>query len=181
MEMHVSLIVAMDQERGIGKDGRVPWHLSADLRRFKALTMGHHLIVGRKTWVSIGRPLPGRKLVIVTRSRSYQSQDCPECAVVHSLEAALELARQAGEVEAFIGGGGEIYAQALPLADRIYLTQVHTRAGCDVFFPELNLEGWMEVTRKEQRGNGENEHAFTYQELSRVKRSNLNNSAGCLA
>jgi dihydrofolate reductase len=168
MEMHVSLIVAMDEERGIGKDGRVPWHLSADLRRFKALTMGHHLIVGRKTWVSIGRPLPGRKLVIVTRSRSYQSQDCPECAVVHSLEAALELARQAGEVEAFIGGGGEIYAQALPLADRIYLTQVHTRAGCDVFFPELDLAGWVEIERQEQGADIINGYGSTYQVLSKV-------------
>jgi dihydrofolate reductase len=165
--MLISLIVAMDEERGIGKDDRVPWHLSADLRRFKALTMGHHLIVGRKTWESIGRPLPGRKMVIITRSRSYQPQQCPECAVVHSLEAALELARQAGEDEAFIGGGGEIYAQALPLADRIYLTTVCTRAGCDVFFPPLDPEDWVEVEREKQAADEKNEFGSTYQEIAR--------------
>src|SRR5512139_3630480 len=110
--MNISLIVAMDEERGIGKGGKVPWHLKADLQRFKALTMGHHLIVGRKTWESIGRPLAGRVMVIITRSPVYRPENCPDCVVVDSLDAALEVARQAGEQEAFIGGGGEIFAQA---------------------------------------------------------------------
>jgi dihydrofolate reductase len=165
--MLVSLIVAMDEEQGIGKDGRVPWRLSADLRRFKALTMGHHLIVGRKTWESIGRPLPGRVMVIVTRNREYHPQNCPECIVATSLQAALELARQAGEDEVFIGGGGEIYAQALPLADRIYLTTVHTRAGCDVFFPAFDPGGWVEVERLDQGVDKDNQFAFVYQHLKR--------------
>ena len=166
--MLISLIVATDEEWGIGKDGRVPWHLSADLRRFKALTMGHHLILGRKTWESIGRPLAGRVIVIVTRSRRYQPENCPVCAVVHSLEAALELARQAGDEEAFIGGGGEIYAQALRLADRIYLTRVHTTAGCDVFFPPFDLEAWVEVEREELDADERNEHGFIYQVLEKT-------------
>jgi dihydrofolate reductase len=166
--MLVSLIVAMDEERGIGKGGKVPWCLSADLQRFKALTMGHHLIVGRKTWESIGRSLPGRRLVIVTRDPHYRPQNCPDCVVVHSLEAALDVARRAGETEAFIGGGGEIYAQALPLADRIYLTTVHTRAGCDVFFPEFEPQGWAEIERSEHRGDSKNEYGFSYQVLEKL-------------
>lgn len=165
--MLVSLIVAMDEARGIGKDGRVPWRLSADLRRFKAVTMGHHLIVGRKTWESIGRPLPGRKMVVITRNPDYQPENCPDCVVVNSLQAALDFARQAGEEEAFIAGGGEIYAQALPLADRIYLTTVHTRAGCDVFFPPFDPAGWVEVERLEQGAEGDNQYAFTLQGLVR--------------
>lgn len=161
--MLISLIVAMDEERGIGKGGRVPWHLSDDLRRFKALTMGHHLIVGRKTWEAIGRPLPGRRLVIVTRDPDYRPQSCPDCVVVNSLQAALDAARRAGDSEAFIGGGGEIYAQALPLAHRIHLTTVHTRAGCDVFFPQFDPQEWVEIERCEHMADAKNEHGFSYQ------------------
>lgn len=157
----------MDEERGIGKGGRVPWRLRADLQRFKALTMGHHLIVGRKTWESIGRPLPGRKIIIVSRGRAYQPAGCAECAVAHTLEAALQLARQAGESEAFIGGGGEIYAQALPMVDCIYLTTVHTRAGCDVFFPPFDPLAWQEAAREDQGADPENQYAFTFQRLVR--------------
>jgi len=163
----ISLIVAMDEERGIGRDGKIPWHLRADLQRFKALTMGHHLIVGRKTWESIGRPLPGRKMIIITRNTSYQPKDCPECIVVNSLQAALDVARGAGEQETFIGGGGEIFDQALPLADRIYLTTVHTRAGCDVFFPPFNATAWVGIERSEQGTDEMNEYGSTYQVLQR--------------
>jgi dihydrofolate reductase len=166
--MLISLIVAMDEERGIGRDGNVPWHLRADLQRFKSLTMGHHLIVGRKTWESIGRPLPGRVIVIITHNPAYCPENCPDCVVVNSLEAALEAARMAGEQESFIGGGGEIFAQALPLADRIYLTTVHTRAGCDVFFPELAQAEWNEVERKEHNADVENEHPLMFQYLQKA-------------
>jgi dihydrofolate reductase len=153
----------MDEEQGIGKGGRVPWRLSDDLRRFKALTMGHHLIVGRKTWESIGRPLPGRRLVIVTRNPGYRPLNCPDCVVANSLQTALDVARRAGETEAFIGGGGEIYAQALHLADRLYLTTVHTRAGCDVFFPEFDLQGWVEIEHCEYPADSKNEYGFLCQ------------------
>ena len=163
--MLISLIVAMDEERGIGKGGKVPWHLKADLQRFKALTMGHHLIVGRKTWESIGRLLPGRRMVIISRNPAYRPEDCPECIVVGSLASALEVAGQAGEQEAFIGGGGEIFAQALPLANRIYLTTVHTRAGCDVFFPLFDTNEWEEIERGDQGVDELNEYRFTYQLL----------------
>jgi dihydrofolate reductase len=135
----VSLIVAMDEQGGIGLQGRVPWHLATDLKHFKALTMGHHLVVGRKTFVSIGRPLPGRHMIVVTRNPDFQAESC---LVAHSLEAALDLARGRGESEAFIGGGAEIYAQALPLADQIYLTQVHTVVQADTFFPDFDRSAW---------------------------------------
>ncbi len=136
--MIVSIIVAMDEVGGIGKNGGLPWHLSADLKNFKALTMGHHLIDGRKTYELIGRALPGRTNLIVTHDRNFSA---PGCLVAYTLNDALALAEKNGETEAFIGGGGEIFAQALPLAQRIYLTRVHTRAECDVFFPPVDLAG----------------------------------------
>src|SRR5262245_49494679 len=108
--MRVSLIVAMARNRVIGRDGRLPWRLPTEQQRFKALTMGHHIIMGRKTWESIGRPLSGRVSVVVTRNNAYTA---PGATVVHSLDEALMLARS--DPEAFVIGGGELYAQALPL------------------------------------------------------------------
>ncbi len=107
----------MDEIGGIGKDNGLPWHLSSDLKRFKQLTMGHHLIMGRKTYETIGKPLPGRITIVITRNLQYQAEGC---LVAPSLEKALDLARGNGETETFIAGGGEIFAIALPLADRIY-------------------------------------------------------------
>ena len=144
--MIVSLIVAMDERGGIGLRNRVPWHLPTDLKRFKALTMGHHLIVGRKTYESIGRALPGRTMIIVTRSKDYRAE---ACWVVSSLPEALRLAEERGETEAFIGGGGSIYAQALPVADRIYLTRVHVVVEADVVFPVWEEDGWRVVRRED--------------------------------
>ncbi|MGH9465548.1 MAG: dihydrofolate reductase [Thermoanaerobaculia bacterium] len=130
--MRVSIIVAVADNGVIGAGGAVPWHLRADLRRFKALTMGHHLIVGRKTWESIGRVLPGRTLLVVSRGRPGLP---PGVALAPSLDAALETARAAGETEAFVAGGAELYALALPLADRLYLTRVHATPEGDTFLP----------------------------------------------
>ncbi len=144
--MIVSLIVAMDERGGIGLNNQVPWHLPADLKRFKALTMGHHLIVGRKTYESIGRPLPGRTMIIITRSKKYRAEGC---FVVSSLDQALYLAKERGETEAFIGGGGSIYAQALRHADRIYLTRVHTDVEADVFFPTWDMAEWRIIHQEE--------------------------------
>jgi dihydrofolate reductase len=165
--MLISLIVAMDESRGIGKDGKIPWRLKADLRRFKELTMGHYLIMGRKTWESIGRQLPGRKLVILTHNPDYRLQNCAECLTARSLEQALDVARAAGEAEAFVAGGGQVFAQALPLAGRIYLTAVQTNADCDVFFPPIDLHEWVELERSEQPADAENEFASTFRLLQR--------------
>lgn len=140
--MIVSLIVAMDQNRGIGYQGQLPWHLTSDLRRFKSLTMGHHLIMGRKTYESIGKPLPGRVMIVVTRNPSFQADGC---TIVPTIEDGLQLACEKGEGEVFIIGGGQIFHQTLLMADRIYLTLVHTTTIADVFFPNINRAEWKEI------------------------------------
>jgi dihydrofolate reductase len=160
--MIVSLIVAMEQDRGIGRDNRVPWHLGDDLNLFRKNTMGHHLVMGRKTYESIGRPLPGRTMVVLSRQAGIA---VPGILNAASLEDALQIARQAQDDEVFIIGGGEVFAQALPLARRIYLTQVHASVACDTFFPEINLGRW--VVRREcfQPKDEKNDYPFTFQML----------------
>ncbi|HLF87682.1 MAG TPA: dihydrofolate reductase [Anaerolineales bacterium] len=162
--MHISLIVAMDRNRGIGKNNCIPWRLSADLKNFKTLTMGHHLIVGRKTAASIGRPLPGRTGVLITRTGGY---NLPGWDTVYSLEDALALARQREETEVFIGGGADIYALSLPLADRIYLTHVHATVEADTFFPKFDEMVWQVVESWDHPADERNEFSFTYQVLAR--------------
>lgn len=167
--MIVSIIVAMDEAGGIGKAGGLPWHLSADLKNFKSLTMGHHLILGRNTFASIGRVLPGRTIIIVTRNSDYPAGDCLK---THSLAAALALAEKRGEEEVFIGGGGEIFAQAVLLANRIYLTRVHTRSDCDVFFPEVDWREWREIERKDYPAGEKNKHPFSFYRLDKAALNN---------
>ena len=133
----LSLIVAMARNRVIGRDGKLPWHLPADLKRFRALTMGHHILMGRKTWESIGRPLPGRTSIVITRTAGYAAAGA---TVVHSLSEALESAR--GDSEVFVIGGAEVYRDALPLADRIYLTELQADFEGDVLFPPLAPGQW---------------------------------------
>jgi len=140
----------MARNRVIGRDGTLPWRLSADLQRFKALTMGHHIIMGRHTWESIGRPLPGRSSVVVTRNRAYVAAGA---AVVRSLAEALALAR--GDSEAFVIGGGELYRAALPLADRIYLTELNADYAGDAFFPPLAAGEWRAAQREHHPQAGE--------------------------
>ena len=140
--MIISLIVAMDENGGIGLKGGLPWHLSSDLKRFKSLTMGHHIVMGRKTYESIGKPLPGRQMIVITRNLEYYTE---ECQVVYSLEEGLAFARARGESEVFVIGGREIFSQALPYIMRIYLTQVHTVTDADTYFPDINLDDWWVV------------------------------------
>jgi dihydrofolate reductase len=141
--MIISIIVAMDELGGIGHHGRVPWRLSTDLKRFKSLTWGHHLIMGRKTYESIGKALPGRTMIVITHNPAYRAEGC---ILVSSFAQAVKIAEQAGESEVLVIGGGEIYRQALLLADQIYLTRVHVQVPADVFFPELDEKEWIEVT-----------------------------------
>jgi dihydrofolate reductase len=136
----VSLIVAMDRQRVIGSDGRLPWHLPADLQRFKSLTMGHHIIMGRKTWESIGRPLPGRVSVVVTRNRDYVPSGALRAA---SLPEALALA--SADSEPFVIGGGQLFREALPWTGRLYLTEVLADFPGDAWFPELPADEWKEM------------------------------------
>ncbi len=162
--MIISLIVAMDENQGIGIDNRLPWRLSSDLQRFKRLTMGHCLIMGRKTHQSIGKPLPGRLNIVVSRNPNYRSEGC---VVVNSLDQALQLARERGETEVFVIGGGEIFRQALPLADRIYLTQVHSRLRATAFFPKIDLTEWEEIESVDQGPGPDDQYPTTYRVLHR--------------
>ena len=170
--MIVSLIVAMDEEGGIGKKGELPWRLSADLKHFKKLTWGHHLVMGRKTFESIGRALPGRTSIIITRNTQFTARGC---LIAYSLDAALALADKHGDQEAFVVGGVQIFAQALPKANRLYLTRVHARRGCDVYFPPLKLEDWRLVEQIEHPADESNEYDFTFLFLEKIEDSKTEN------
>jgi dihydrofolate reductase len=127
----------------IGRDNRLPWRLPEDLKRFRALTMGHHIVMGRRTWESIGRPLPGRTMVIVTRNPDYAAAGC---RVAHSLAEAVALAGDDPEV--FVIGGAELYREALLGAQRLYLTEIRADFEGDAWFPEFDREAWVEVSRE---------------------------------
>jgi dihydrofolate reductase len=160
--MKVSLIVAMERNGVIGRAGGLPWHLSADLKRFKQLTMGHHIIMGRKTFDSIGRVLPGRTSVVVTRQADFAAAGA---IVTHSLPDAI--AASSDDDEAFIIGGAEIYQQALPLVDRIYMTEVDTDVAGDARFPEFDRTQWTVVERTEHPQGDRDDHPHTFTVLER--------------
>ncbi len=146
----ISLIAAMAQNRVIGIRNTLPWRLPEDLKRFKALTMNHHIVMGRKTYDSIGKPLPGRDTVIVTRNADYA---VPGCIAVNSLDAALTVSH--GDTEVFFVGGAELYRQALPIAHRIYLTEIQRVFDGDAFFPEFDNSQWIETAREPHRTQGD--------------------------
>jgi dihydrofolate reductase len=160
----VSIIAAMDRKRGIGVDNKLPWRLSADLKRFRDLTMGHHIVVGRKTFESIGRPLPGRRMIIVTRNKNYIAEGCD---VAHSVEDVTRLARERGESEVFICGGAEIYAQSIGIVDRMYLTFVEAEVAADTFFPEFDEREWSEQESVYQPADEKNQYPFTFKLIVR--------------
>jgi dihydrofolate reductase len=141
----VTLIAAVAANGVIGAGGKLPWRLPEDLRHFKALTLGHPVIMGRKTWESLGKPLPGRENIVVTRSRGY---DAPGAHVAASLDAALALCT--GEPLAFVIGGGERYAAALPLADAMVMTEIDRAFPGDTTFPPYERSAWRETQRKPQ-------------------------------
>jgi len=139
----ISIIVAMAQNRTIGVNNTLPWRCPEDLRHFKALTMGHHMIMGRKTFESIGRPLPGRTTVVVTRDRELNIEGC---LVAHSLPDAL--AACSNDSQIFIVGGAEIYAQAMPLVDTLYITEIQQDVTGDAHFPHFDKSAWLEAARE---------------------------------
>jgi dihydrofolate reductase len=150
----VTLVVAMGRNRVIGRDGDMPWHLPADLAHFKRVTMGKPIIMGRKTYESIGRPLPGRENVVITRDQSYTASGC---TVVHSIDAALE----GREGEVMVIGGGEIYRQALDHARCIHMTVVDAEPEGDVSFPTLD-PSWRTVSREDHPADEKNAHALRF-------------------
>ncbi len=143
--MKISLIVAMANNRVIGLDNKMPWHLSADLKKFKSITMGSPILMGRKTYESIGRPLPGRTNMIISRNLDYQQEGC---LVFNDLNTALETASQSTK-EVFIIGGSDLYKAILPLANVLYLTLINKDFQGDTFFPEIDFNEWSEVTRED--------------------------------
>lgn len=155
--MKVSLIVAMARNRVIGRDNRLPWRLSSDLKWFKSLTMGHHVIMGRRTYDSIGRPLPGRTSIVISRTWSAAPEGV---TVVRSIEEALEAAR--GEEEVFVLGGAEVFRRTLPMADTLFLTLVHADVEGDVLFPELEPDDWQLVSREDHDSDEKNEYPFSF-------------------
>ncbi|MGI4874422.1 MAG: dihydrofolate reductase [Janthinobacterium lividum] len=165
--MPTILVVATADNNIIGRDGQLPWgRLPADLRHFKQLTLGHPVVMGRKTYDSIGRALPGRPNVVVTRQPGWAA---PGCEVAPSVPAALALAREltdpAGTV--CVIGGGEIYREALPMVDTVYLTEVHGTFAGDASFPALPLAQWREETRERYEADAQNPYAYSFVTLRR--------------
>jgi len=157
----LSILVAMSNNRVIGREGDMPWRQSADLKRFKQLTMNLAILMGRKTFESIGRPLPGRRMIVISRQQDVQG--APELAA--SLETAIEMAQKSEEIctdEIFIVGGGEIYQQALPLADRVYLTCIDAEIDGDTFFPPLS-EDWKQIRCESHQADDRNQYDYRFE------------------
>lgn len=163
--MIVSAIVATARNLVIGKDNDIPWYLPADLKYFKRTTLNHHILMGRKSFESIGRALPKRTNVVITRNPYFIASNC---LVARSLEEALEIAHNNGEEEAFIIGGGEIYRQSIPLLDRLYLTEVDIEPEGTVYFPQLNLEEWTLISEEAHEPDEKNEVAYTFKVLEKI-------------
>lgn len=165
-ELKISMIWAMDEQWLVGKQNRLPWRLPADLTYFMNVTMGHTIIMGRKTFESFPKPLPGRKSVIITRNENYIA---PEgCVVVHSMQEAIEHVQASGVAECFIIGGAEIYKQFLPIADRLYVTRIEGKFDGDTYFPHFTETNWRIVSSKEGTVNEANPIPHKFEVYERV-------------
>lgn len=169
----LAMIVAASDNNLIGKAGELPWHLSADLKRFKRLTMGHTLIMGRKTHDSIGRLLPGRTTVILTRQ---QNLIVPGAYVVHCIEDALAACPQ--DTTPFLVGGSEVYQLGLPWVHDLYLTRVHTTLTGDAWLPELDWSQWQLIDQESYPPDERNDHAYTFEHYQRVAAADSGSDAG---
>jgi dihydrofolate reductase len=156
-------MVAMAENRVIGRNNNLPWYLPEDLKYFKKTTMGKPIIMGRKTYESIGKPLPGRTNIVVTRNANFTADGV---RVVHSLDDAIALATQIsiidGSSEAIVIGGGQIYQAALPLVETLYVTQVHAKVEGDAFFPEVNWQNWQEFFREDWLKDEKNPYDYSF-------------------
>jgi dihydrofolate reductase len=157
----LKILVAFDENRVIGKNNTLIWHLPADLKRFKALTTGHVIIMGRKTFESIGKPLPNRTTIVISRQADLQIEGA---IITHSVEEAILKAKSLTREDIFIVGGAEIYALSLPLADQILVTQLHDIFEGDAFFPEIPLDSWEVIER--ERGVTDEQNAYQYSYLT---------------
>lgn len=163
--MIISAIVACAKNGVIGKDNEIPWYLPADFAYFKRTTINHHIIMGRNCFESIGRPLPKRTNIIITRNPFYIASGC---LMVNSIAEGLKTAENNGETEAFIIGGGEIYKQSVDLWERLYLTEVDLDTEGDVFFPELDLSNWQLVSEEQHTKDEKNEYNFSFKVFERI-------------
>ncbi|QLE01619.1 dihydrofolate reductase [Galbibacter sp. BG1] len=161
----VTMIAAAAENNALGKDNDLVWHLPDDFKRFKKLTTGHPIIMGRKTYESFPSPLPNRKHIIITRQKNYKA--CENCVVVPSLKEALAIAEE--DEQPFVIGGGEIYKQALPYSDKIELTRVHGNFEADAFFPEIDLHNWELVAEEYHSKDDKHNYDFTYLTYIRKK------------
>ena len=162
MQKQITLIAAMGKNRAIGLDGRMPWHLPAELQHFKRATMGRAIVMGRKTWQAIGRPLPGRQNIVVSRNPGFVAAGA---ALAGSLTSAIELS-EAEEV--MVIGGGQLYALALPLARRMILTLIDIEPRADTFFPEWDADQWRQTKEQHFQADDENKLAYSIIELKRI-------------
>ncbi|MGD6857314.1 dihydrofolate reductase [Bacillus infantis] len=156
----ISLLWAMDENSAIGKNNDLPWRLPEDLKYFKRVTMGHSIAMGRKTWDSIGRPLPGRENIVLTRDRGFT---CEGCTVFYSFDDFLAECSQKSDQEIFIIGGAEIFRMALPSADRLYLTMIHEKFEADTFFPDVDWKEWELESR--DKGTRDDKNPYDYEFL----------------
>jgi len=164
--MELSVIVALARNGVIGRDGGLPWHLPADLKRFRAITMGKPIVMGRRTHVSIGRVLPGRRNIVLSRDTDFTAPGCEVYASLHAALAAL------GDVpETMIVGGAALYAEALPRAARLYLTEVDAEIAGDVHFPAIDRGAWHEVAREAHAADAANPYAYCFRVLERLNRN----------
>ncbi|NOR27038.1 MAG: dihydrofolate reductase [Lutibacter sp.] len=159
----ITIIAAIAKNNALGKDNQLIWHIPADLKRFKKVTSNHHVIMGRKTFESLGKPLPNRTNIIITRNFNYKAEGC---VVVNSLNEAIEVAKE--DKNPFILGGAEIYKQAIEIADKLDLTFVHHEFNADVFFPKIDTTIWKETSREYFKADDKNK--FNYSFVSYLKK-----------
>lgn len=153
----IIIIAAIAQNNALGKNNQLIWHLPADLKRFKKVTSGHHVIMGRKTYESLGKPLPNRTNIIISRNKDFKAEGC---IVKNSLEDAIESAKK--DQTPFILGGAEIYKQAIETVDKLDLTLVHHEFEADAFFPEIDLNIWKETSRQDHKADDKNKYDYSF-------------------
>lgn len=159
----ITIIAAIARNNALGKNNKLIWHLPADLKRFKNITNGHHIIMGRKTFESLGKPLPNRTTIIITRNKNYKVKDC---IVVNSLKEALEKAN--ADENPYILGGAEIYKQAMNLADQLDVTLIHQEFQADAFFPEIDKSIWKESFREDFKANEKNKYDYSFVRYKKI-------------
>ena len=164
--MNISCVVAVANNNVIGNDNDIPWYLPADLKYFKKITLDHHILMGRNCYQSIGRPLPKRTNVIITRDPYFIASNC---LVAHSINEALEIAYDNGEAEAMIIGGGTIYKQTQDLWDTLYITEVDLNVDGDIFFPTLNYDEWKLVSEESHLPDEKNEYPYVFKKFERIR------------